>query len=98
MKHLLSSKMITGSSSGVLIIVLAIAVLLSLQLNSPAEGQGSLYRILPTSEGATSTGVPPPTTPDTVTPPVTDEGEAEAEEDAEDEANGNSDNNNDGED
>ena len=64
-----------------------------------AEGQGSLYRILPTSEGATSTGVPPPATPDTVTPPVTDEGEAEAEEGgAEDEVNENSDNNNDGED
>ncbi len=69
-----------------------------LAFDREAEGQGSLYRILPTSEGATSTGVPPPTTPDTVTPPVTDEGEAEAEEDAEDEANGNSDNNNDGED
>jgi aldose sugar dehydrogenase len=42
MKHFLSSKMITGSSSGVLIIVLAIAVLLSLQLNSPAFAQHSI--------------------------------------------------------
>ena len=65
-----------------------------LAFDREAEGQGSLYRILPTSEGATSTGVPSPTTPDTVTPPVTDEGEAEVEEDAEDEANGNSDENN----
>ena len=62
------------------------------------EGQGSLYRILPTGEGATSTGVPSPTPPDTVTPPVTDEGEAETEEGAEDEVNGNNDNNNEGED
>ena len=62
------------------------------------EGQGSLYRILPTGEGATSTGVPSPTPPDTVIPPVTDEGEAEAEEGAEDEVNGNNDNNNEGED
>ncbi len=45
-----------------------------------AEGQGSLYRILPTSEGATSAGVPSP--PDTVSPPVGDEGEAETEEGA----------------
>jgi glucose/arabinose dehydrogenase len=59
-----------------------------------AEGQGSLYRILPTGEGATSTGVPSPTPSDTVTPPLTDEGEAEVEEGAEDGANGNSDNNN----
>ena len=66
-----------------------------LAFDREAEGQGSLYRILPTSEGATSTGVPSPTPPDTVTPPVTDEGEAEVEEDAEDEANGNSDENND---
>ena len=62
------------------------------------EGQGSLYRILPTGEGATSTGVPSPTPPDTVAPPVADEGEAETEENAEDEADGNSDDNNDGED
>ena len=39
-----------------------------------------------------------PTTPDTVAPPVADEGEAETEENAEDEADGNSDDNNDGED
>ena len=63
-----------------------------------AEGLGSLYRILPAGEGATSTGVPSPTPPDTVAPPVADEGEAEVEEGAEDEVNGNSDNNNDGED
>jgi hypothetical protein len=44
------------------------------------EGQGSLYRILPASGGAPSTGVPSPTPPDTVMPPATDEGEAEAEE------------------
>ena len=62
------------------------------------EGQGSLYRILSTGEETTSTGVPSPTSPDTVTPPVTDEDEAEAEEGAEDEVNGNSDNNNEGED
>jgi hypothetical protein len=66
-----------------------------------AEGQGSLYRILPTGEAATSTGVPSTTPPDTVIPPVTDEGEAEgtpAEEDAKDEVNGNNDNNNEEED
>jgi glucose/arabinose dehydrogenase len=63
-----------------------------------AEGLGSLYRILPAGEGATSTGVPSPTPPDTVAPPVADEGEAETEEVAEDEADGNSDDNNDGED
>ena len=51
-----------------------------LAFDREAEGQGSLYKILPTGEGATSTGVPSTTTPDTVTPPVTDEGEAEAEE------------------
>ena len=61
-----------------------------------AEGVGSLYRILPAGEGATSTGVPSPTPPDTVAPPVADEGEAETEEVAEDEADGNSDVNNDG--
>src|ERR671919_989165 len=43
-----------------------------------AEGQGSLYRILPTSEGATSTGVPstgvpPPRPTDTVSSQVADE-------------------------
>jgi aldose sugar dehydrogenase len=32
------------------------------------EGQGSLYRILPASGGAPSTGVPSPTPPDTVMP------------------------------
>jgi aldose sugar dehydrogenase len=69
-----------------------------LAFDREAEGQGSLYRVLPTGEAATSTGVPSPTPPDTVTPPVTDEGEAEAEEGAEDEVNGNSDNNNEGED
>ena len=58
------------------------------------EGQGSLYRILPAIEGATSTGVPSPTPPDTVAPPVTDEGEAETGEGAEDEADGNSDDSN----
>ena len=63
-----------------------------------AEGLGSLYRILPAGEGATSTGVPSPTPPDTVAPPVADEGEAETEEVAEDEADGNSDDNDDGED
>ncbi|MFY9967102.1 MAG: PQQ-dependent sugar dehydrogenase [Nitrososphaeraceae archaeon] len=63
-----------------------------------AEGLGSLYRILPAGERATSTGVPSPTPPDTVAPPVADEGEAETEEVAEDEADGNSDDNNDGED
>ena len=47
---------------------------------------------------ATSTGVPSPTPPDTVVPPVADEGEAETEEGAEDEVNGNNDNNNEGED
>ena len=63
-----------------------------------AEGLGSLYRILPAGEGATSTGVPSPTPHDTVAPPVADEGEAETGEVAEDEADGNSDDNNDGED
>jgi aldose sugar dehydrogenase len=65
-----------------------------LTFDREAEGQGSLYRILPTGEAATSTGVPSTTPPDTVIPPVTDEGEAEAEEGAEDEVNGNNDNNN----
>jgi hypothetical protein len=65
-----------------------------LAFDREAEGQGSLYRILPTGEAATSTGVPSTTPPDTVIPPVTDEGEAEAEEGAEDEVNGNNDNNN----
>ena len=69
-----------------------------LAFDREAEGQGSLYRILPTSGGATSTGGPSPTTPDTVTPPVTDEGEVGGAEDAEDEANGNNDNNVEGED
>ena len=65
-----------------------------LAFDRETEGQGSLYRILPTSEGATSTGVPSPAPPDTVAPPVADEGEPETEEGAEDEANGNSDDNN----
>jgi aldose sugar dehydrogenase len=70
-----------------------------LAFDREAEGQGSLYRILPTGEAATSTGVPSTTPPDTVIPPVTDEDEAEAEEGgAEDEVNGNNDNNNEGED
>ncbi len=72
-----------------------LSVILVLYTNSrEAEGQGSLYRILPTGEAATSTGVPSTTPPETVIPPVTDEGEAEAEEGAEDEVNGNNDNNN----
>ncbi len=76
-----------------------LSVILVLYTNSrEAEGQGSLYRILPTGEAATSTGVPSTTPPDTVIPPVTDEGEAEAEEGAKDEVNGNNDNNNEGED
>jgi hypothetical protein len=62
------------------------------------EGQGSLYRILPTGEGATSTGIPSSTPPDTVAPAVVDEGEVETGEGAEDEADGNNDDNNDGED
>ena len=66
-----------------------------LAFDRETEGQGSLYRILPTGEGATSTGVPSPTPPDTVAPPVADEGEPETEEGAEDEADGNSDDNND---
>jgi glucose/arabinose dehydrogenase len=63
-----------------------------------AEGQGSLYRIPSTGEGAASTGILSPAPSDTVTPPVTDEGEAEIEESAEDGANGDNDNNNEGED
>jgi len=62
------------------------------------EGQGSLYRILPAGGGATSTGVPSPTPPDTVAPQVADEGEAETEEGAEDETDRDGDDNNDGED
>ena len=70
-----------------------------LAFDRETEGQGSLYRILPTSEGATSDRVPSSSPPDTVTPPVADEGEAEAEESGtEDEADGNGDDNNDGED
>ena len=69
-----------------------------LTFDRETEGQGSLYRILPASEGATSTGVPTHTPQETVTPPVTDEGEAEAEDGAGDEVNGNSDNDNVGED
>ena len=63
-----------------------------------AEGLGSLYRILPASEGGASVAPPPPP-PDTVTPPTVDEPDGvDTEEEAEDEADGNSDNNNDGED
>jgi glucose/arabinose dehydrogenase len=69
-----------------------------LTFDRETEGQGSLYRILPAGEGATSTGVPSPTPPDTIAPPVADKGEPETEEIAEDEADGNSDDNNDGED
>jgi glucose/arabinose dehydrogenase len=65
-----------------------------LTFDRETEGQGSLYRILPAGEGTTSTGVPSPTPPDTIAPPVADEGEAETEEIAEDEADGNIDDNN----
>lgn len=53
-----------------------------LAFDREAEGQGSLYRILPPGEGAasTSTGVPSTTPPETVTPPVTDEREDDGEE------------------
>ena len=48
---------------------------------------------------STSARVPSSSPPDTVTPPVADEGEADAEEGStEDEADGNGDDNNDGED
>ena len=58
-----------------------LSVILVLYTNSrEAEGQGSLYRILPTGEAATSTGVPSTTPPETVTPPVTDESEDDGEE------------------
>jgi aldose sugar dehydrogenase len=69
-----------------------------LTFDRETEGQGSLYRILPEGEAATSTGVPSTTPPETVIPPVTDESEAEAEDGAEDEVNGNNDNNNEEED
>jgi glucose/arabinose dehydrogenase len=70
-----------------------------LTFDRETEGQGSLYRILPVGEeGASSVGVPSPTPPETIAPPVADEGEAGIEEGAEDEADGNNDANNDGED
>lgn len=61
-----------------------------------AEGLGSLYRILPASEGGVSVAPPesaPP--PDTVTPPTVDEpdGVDTEEQGAEDEADGNSEDN-----
>jgi aldose sugar dehydrogenase len=53
------------------------------------EGQGSLYRILPAGEAAT-TAEAPPVPADTVAPSVTDEDAVGAEgQDAEDDANGN---------
>jgi glucose/arabinose dehydrogenase len=61
-----------------------------LTFDRETEGQGSLYRVLPAGQGATSAGVPSPTPPDTVAPPVTDESEAGIEDqDAEDDVNGN---------
>jgi glucose/arabinose dehydrogenase len=56
-----------------------------------AEGLGSLYRILPASEGGASVAPPP----DTVTPPTVDEpdGVDTEEQGAEDEADGNSEDN-----
>ena len=61
-----------------------------------AEGLGSLYRILPTSEGGASVAPPESTTPpDTVTPPTVDEpdGVDTEEQGAEDEADGNNEDN-----
>jgi glucose/arabinose dehydrogenase len=70
-----------------------------LTFDRETEGQGSLYRILPVGEeGASSVGVPSPTPPETIAPPVADEGEAGIEEGAEDEADVNNDDNDDGED
>jgi aldose sugar dehydrogenase len=52
-----------------------------LAFDREAEGQGSLYRILPTSEAATSSGTIPSAPPTTTIPPVTDgEDEGGAEE------------------
>ena len=61
-----------------------------------AEGLGSLYRILPASEGGASVAPPEsPPPPDTVTPPTVDEpdGVDTEEQGAEDEADGNSEDN-----
>ena len=63
-----------------------------LTFDRETEGQGSLYRILPTGEaGAAPTGVPSPTPEDTVAAPVTDDGEENEGDteiqDADDEAN-----------
>ena len=51
-----------------------------LTFDRETEGLGSLYRVLPAAEAATTTvGAPPPVPSDTVTPSVTDEDEVEAE-------------------
>jgi aldose sugar dehydrogenase len=73
-----------------------------LTFDRETEGQGSLYRILPAGEeGASSAGVPPSMSQDTVTPPVTDDSESEAEdlgEDGDDNGDGDGDDNGDGDD
>ena len=72
-----------------------------LTFDRETEGLGSLYKVLPAAEAATTTvGAPAPAPSDTVTPSVTDEDEVEAEDqDAqEDEVNGDSDSNNEDED
>ena len=72
-----------------------------LTFDRETEGRGSLYRVLPAAEAATTTaGAPPPAPSDTVTPPVTDEDEVRAgDQDAqENEVNGDSDGNNEEED
>ncbi|MGE5661291.1 MAG: PQQ-dependent sugar dehydrogenase [Ignavibacteriales bacterium] len=66
-----------------------------LTFDRETEGLGSLYRVLPAAEAATTTaGAPPPAPSDTVTPSATDEDQDVQE----DEVNGDSDSNNEEED
>jgi glucose/arabinose dehydrogenase len=73
-----------------------------LTFDRETEGLGSLYRVLPAAEAATTNaaGAPPPAPSDTVTPTATDENEVGAEDqDAqENEVNGDSDSNDEDED
>jgi hypothetical protein len=76
-------------------------ILYILTFDRETEGLGSLYRVLPAAEAATTTAGAPPLAPsDTVTPSVTDEDEVGAEDQdvQEDEVNGDTDSNNEEED
>ena len=69
-----------------------------LTFDREADGQGSLYRIVPTGRSRSLLLVHSLCPSGHRSPPVTDESEAGAEEGAEDEVNENNDNNNEGED